>query len=200
MPHPSAQSQQELAPAPWSGPSQHQPASAPLAEVPCALRSAAGHPTSCRGISPGTSSRAPYSSSSRDPSSRGSREPSSSSDSSSSNRSSSSSSSRRCCVPLRRHGDELQRLPGGYYTAQGRVDDTMNLGGCRWMLMSSTMHCDGRPADHASPVCMSGRRQMWYVPVTRMEFSRDLNGWLLKYGIVSRTHAFVRAIDFRTRG
>lgn len=33
-------------------------------------------------------------------------------------------------LPLRRHGDELQRLPGGggFYTARGRVDDTMNLG------------------------------------------------------------------------
>jgi len=31
-------------------------------------------------------------------------------------------------LPLRRHGDELQRLPNNYYTALGRVDDTMNLG------------------------------------------------------------------------
>ena len=33
--------------------------------------------------------------------------------------------------PLRRHGDAMQRLPGGYYRAQGRVDDTMNLGGIK---------------------------------------------------------------------
>lgn len=32
---------------------------------------------------------------------------------------------------LRRHGDELQRLPNGYYVANGRVDDTMNLGGIK---------------------------------------------------------------------
>jgi acetyl-CoA synthetase len=32
---------------------------------------------------------------------------------------------------LRRHGDALERLPGGYYRAQGRVDDTMNLGGIK---------------------------------------------------------------------
>jgi len=32
---------------------------------------------------------------------------------------------------LRRHGDQLQRLPNGYYTIQGRVDDTMNLGGIK---------------------------------------------------------------------
>jgi acetyl-CoA synthetase len=32
---------------------------------------------------------------------------------------------------LRRHGDEIERLPGGYYRAHGRVDDTMNLGGIK---------------------------------------------------------------------
>ena len=34
-------------------------------------------------------------------------------------------------VPLRRHGDQIQRLDGGYYRAMGRVDDTMNLGGIK---------------------------------------------------------------------
>ncbi|HWH08748.1 MAG TPA: AMP-dependent synthetase, partial [Candidatus Thermoplasmatota archaeon] len=33
--------------------------------------------------------------------------------------------------PLRRHGDEVQRLPGGYWQAHGRADDTMNLGGIK---------------------------------------------------------------------
>jgi acetyl-CoA synthetase len=32
---------------------------------------------------------------------------------------------------LRRHGDEMQALPGGYYRALGRADDTMNLGGIK---------------------------------------------------------------------
>ncbi len=32
---------------------------------------------------------------------------------------------------LRRHGDEVERLPGGYYHALGRCDDTMNLGGIK---------------------------------------------------------------------
>lgn len=32
---------------------------------------------------------------------------------------------------LRRHGDQMKRLPGGYYRAMGRVDDTMNLGGIK---------------------------------------------------------------------
>ncbi len=34
-------------------------------------------------------------------------------------------------IPLRRHGDQIERLPNGYYSAQGRVDDTMNLGGIK---------------------------------------------------------------------
>lgn len=32
---------------------------------------------------------------------------------------------------LRKHGDEMQRLESGYYKANGRVDDTMNLGGIK---------------------------------------------------------------------
>ena len=32
---------------------------------------------------------------------------------------------------LRRHGDQMEHLPNGYYRAQGRVDDTMNLGGIK---------------------------------------------------------------------
>lgn len=32
---------------------------------------------------------------------------------------------------LRRHGDLMQRLPGGYFRAHGRADDCMNLGGIK---------------------------------------------------------------------
>lgn len=32
---------------------------------------------------------------------------------------------------LRKHGDQMQRLENGYYKAQGRVDDAMNLGGIK---------------------------------------------------------------------
>jgi acetyl-CoA synthetase len=32
---------------------------------------------------------------------------------------------------LRRHGDCIERLPGGYFRAHGRADDTMNLGGIK---------------------------------------------------------------------
>lgn len=37
--------------------------------------------------------------------------------------------------PLRRHGDEVERLPGGFYIAHGRCDDTMNLGGIKVLAM-----------------------------------------------------------------
>jgi acetyl-CoA synthetase len=32
---------------------------------------------------------------------------------------------------LRRHGDQMQRFPNGYYRAHGRADDAMNLGGIK---------------------------------------------------------------------
>jgi acetyl-CoA synthetase len=34
-------------------------------------------------------------------------------------------------VLLRRHGDQMKALPGGYWSAHGRADDTMNLGGIK---------------------------------------------------------------------
>jgi acetyl-CoA synthetase len=34
-------------------------------------------------------------------------------------------------VQLRRHGDRIERLPGGRFRAHGRVDDAMNLGGIK---------------------------------------------------------------------
>ena len=34
-------------------------------------------------------------------------------------------------APLRRHGDQIERLAGGLFRAHGRVDDTMNLGGIK---------------------------------------------------------------------
>jgi len=34
-------------------------------------------------------------------------------------------------IPLRRHGDQMERLSNNYYRSHGRVDDTMNLGGIK---------------------------------------------------------------------
>ena len=32
---------------------------------------------------------------------------------------------------LRRHGDQIEELPGGFWRGHGRADDTMNLGGIK---------------------------------------------------------------------
>ena len=33
--------------------------------------------------------------------------------------------------PLRRHGDRVEAMPGGFYRVLGRADETMNLGGIK---------------------------------------------------------------------
>ena len=49
-------------------------------------------------------------------------------------------------VILRRHGDEVSRLAGGVYCAQGRCDDTMNLGGIKVTYSASLMHLMDLPS------------------------------------------------------
>jgi acetyl-CoA synthetase len=48
-------------------------------------------------------------------------------------------------VTLRRHGDQIERLPGGYFRALGRVDDTMNLGGIKVSSAEIERVLDGVP-------------------------------------------------------
>jgi acetyl-CoA synthetase len=48
--------------------------------------------------------------------------------------------------PLRRHGDAMQRLPGGAFRARGRVDDTMNLGGIKVSSVEIEQVAEGHPA------------------------------------------------------
>ncbi len=47
---------------------------------------------------------------------------------------------------LRRHGDQLARLSGGFYRAQGRADDTMNLGGIKVSSLELERVIDHHPA------------------------------------------------------
>ncbi len=47
---------------------------------------------------------------------------------------------------LRRHGDQLAQLPGGFYRAQGRADDTMNLGGIKVSSLELERVADHHPA------------------------------------------------------
>jgi acetyl-CoA synthetase len=51
---------------------------------------------------------------------------------------------------LRRHGDQLARLPGGFYRAQGRTDDTMNLGGIKVSSKELERVLDAHAAVHES--------------------------------------------------
>ncbi|XP_008782050.1 probable acyl-activating enzyme 17, peroxisomal [Phoenix dactylifera] len=44
---------------------------------------------------------------------------------------------------LRRHGDEFERTPEGYYRAHGRADDTMNLGGIKVSSIEIERICNG---------------------------------------------------------
>ncbi len=52
--------------------------------------------------------------------------------------------------PLRRHGDELVRLPGGYFKSRGRADDTMNLGGIKVSALELERVVDTHPAVYES--------------------------------------------------
>ncbi|XP_077211884.1 acyl-activating enzyme 18 [Tasmannia lanceolata] len=45
-------------------------------------------------------------------------------------------------MPLRRHGDIIQRTVGGYFVVQGRADDTMNLGGIKTSSVEIERVCD----------------------------------------------------------
>jgi acetyl-CoA synthetase len=51
---------------------------------------------------------------------------------------------------LRRHGDEVARLPGGYFQAHGRADDTMNLGGIKVSSLELERVMDRHPAVYQS--------------------------------------------------
>lgn len=51
---------------------------------------------------------------------------------------------------LRRHGDEVERLPGGYWRAHGRADDTMNLGGIKVSSLELERAMDKHPAVYQS--------------------------------------------------
>ena len=51
---------------------------------------------------------------------------------------------------LRRHGDHTQRLHRGYYRAQGRADDGMNLGGIKVSPLELERIIDGHPSVYES--------------------------------------------------
>ena len=79
-------------------------------------------------------------------------------------------------LPLRRHGDMMQKLPGGYYRAIGRSDDTMNLGGIKVgnaelerICVSALPNDVVEVAAVAVPPLQGGPAQLWLVVVTKAD-------------------------------
>ena len=52
--------------------------------------------------------------------------------------------------PLRRHGDQMMRLDQGFFKAQGRADDTMNLGGIKISSLELEQVLDSHPSVYES--------------------------------------------------
>ena len=72
---------------------------------------------------------------------------------------------------LRRHGDEVQRLPGGYYAALGRVDDTFNLGGIKARaLVDTASDVSGTSALHSKMHCASPPPTVWWMQTFVRQF------------------------------
>ena len=69
----------------------------------------------------------------------------------------------------RRHGDLIERLPGGYFRAHGRADDCMNLGGIKVSSLADRGDCRGvegvrEAAAVAVSPPMEGRAGWWFTP------------------------------------
>jgi acetyl-CoA synthetase len=79
---------------------------------------------------------------------------------------------------LRRHGDQLARLPGGFYRAQGRADDTMNLGGIKVSSLELERVIDHHPAIIESAAVAiqhegEGAEQLVVFAITKANTNKD---------------------------
>ena len=87
---------------------------------------------------------------------------------------------------LRRHGDQLARLAKGYFKAQGRADDTMNLGGIKIGSLEIERVVDEHPSVYESaaiavqPSGEGADRLVLYVVVEEEAAPADLKGELAK--------------------
>ena len=87
---------------------------------------------------------------------------------------------------LRRHGDQLARLAKGYFKAQGRADDTMNLGGIKIGSLEIERVVDEHPSVYESaaiavqPDGEGADRLVLYVVVEEEAAPADLKGELAK--------------------
>jgi hypothetical protein len=76
---------------------------------------------------------------------------------------------------LRRHGDEVARLAGGYYRALGRCDDTMNLGGIK-VGGTGGAFCEGRGVGCRRRLPPRGFKEQKRVLLTQERAGRPLWG------------------------
>ncbi len=87
---------------------------------------------------------------------------------------------------LRRHGDQLARLGKGYFKAQGRADDTMNLGGIKVGSLEIERVVDDHPSVYESaaiavqPGGEGADRLVLYVVVEQEILAADLKSELAK--------------------
>ena len=79
---------------------------------------------------------------------------------------------------LRRHGDQVARLPGGCYRALGRADDTMNLGGIKVSSIELERAVNDHPAVYESaavgvPAAGGGAERLVVFVVARRPVDRE---------------------------
>ncbi len=107
---------------------------------------------------------------------------------------------------LRRHGDHFRRLPGNYFCAGGRVDDTMNLGGIKTSSAELERVLNQVPGVHeTAAVAWSGsggpeELHVFFVPVRGMGFQPVVPGGAgLQRATVSETAALLAAMNARLK-
>lgn len=106
---------------------------------------------------------------------------------------------------LRRHGDRMVRLPGGYFRAQGRADDTMNLGGIKVSALELEAVLNSHPDVYESAAIAvqpegegADRLVVFAVPADDVE-ADDLKAELDRL-IAARLNPLFRIHDLRVTG
>ncbi|KAJ4970272.1 hypothetical protein NE237_003371 [Protea cynaroides] len=90
-------------------------------------------------------------------------------------------------MPLRRHGDIIQRTVGGYILVLGRTDDTMNLGGIKTSSVEIERVCDRTDVDVLETAAISiapmtgGPEQLVIFAVLKKGYNSTLEQLKLKF-------------------
>ena len=101
---------------------------------------------------------------------------------------------------LRRHGDQIARLPGGFFKAEGRSDDTMNLGGIKVGALELERVVDENPGVYESAAVAvrpggegADRLVLFIVPAGKVDRARLADD--LKSRIATRLNPLFRIHD-----